>query len=106
MPLVRQLDYHILALRQEPPDDRLAAVIASQGDKIIAPAIDRMKSAEDDGEKHHIIALFEAYCRIQGCSKRADLFEEIQKAVDSMRDESWKRMSQRSLDFMKEKSMS
>jgi len=93
-PLDKQITIYLCAMNREPPDLRLAGLIAEEGDKVIPFLLEKARAQKSENAQDDIVYIFEVMAQRGGLRGRADVVEDLQKIVQSMKNESIRRRSQ------------
>jgi hypothetical protein len=96
-PIDKQIDMHLCAMRQEPPDLELAYQIADRGGEAIPLLVLKLKNTKNEVDQEHLIYVFEVISDKGHLRGRKDVIATISDVVDAMKIAPVKEDSQESL---------
>lgn len=101
MPIDKQIDFHLYAMRRHPADKRFAEDIAAQGENVVPDVIRRFRNEEKDYRKTDILYILVEICRTKKCEEDKELIAKVSNGISLMKDEIQKNYALKTLSFIK-----
>lgn len=94
-PVDRQIEYHLLSMRSEPPDMRFVEDIAGRGEDAVTPLLKHLKAATDDRPRLDLSQVFVAiHVRHLNLSRNVEVLNVMKETLSKIKDPEWRRQFQ------------